>query len=97
MKGVTYHEDWSSGCQGSSSTKAMDILAGTQWGEVYAEMTKHDVNLIGGNALTVGAAGGCPLAACHGTNSPLYGLTADNILEMDVVTADGTLLTVNEC
>ena len=29
--------------------------------------------------------------------APLYGLTADNILEIDVVTANGTLLTVNEC
>ena len=53
--------------------------------------------VVGGASLTVGAAGGCPLAACHGAMAPLYGLTADNILEMDVVTADGTLHTVNEC
>ena len=60
-------------------------------------MTKRGVVVLGGNALTVGAAGGFALAGGHGTMSPQFGLAVDNMLEIDVVVADGTLLTTNEC
>jgi hypothetical protein len=75
----------------------MEVLGGNQWDEVYREMTKQGVLVVGGNALTVGAAGGYSLGGGHGSMSPLFGLTVDNILEIDVVTADGALLTANEC
>ena len=97
MKGVTYDDNWQSDCIGSEPTKAMEVLGGDQWGDVYDEMTKRDVLVVGGNALTVGASGGYSLAGGHGAMSPMYGLTVDNILEVDVVIADGTLLTANEC
>ena len=77
--------------------KAMEVLGGNQWKEVYEEMTKQGVLVVGGSCLSVGAAGGCPLGGCHSSMAPLYGLTVDNILEIDIVTADGTLLTANEC
>jgi FAD/FMN-containing dehydrogenase len=60
-------------------------------------MTKQGVVVVGGAALTVGAAGGYSLSGGHGALSPMYGLAVDNILEVDVVIADGTLLTANEC
>ena len=97
MKDVTYFESWKPDCSQSEPTRAMEVLAGNQWGEVYTEMTKQGVIVVGGNALTVGAAGGYSQSGGHGAMSPKYGLAVDNILEVDVVIADGTLLTANEC
>ena len=44
----------------------------------------------------MGAAGGY-IGGGHSPISPIYGLAIDNMLEIDVVTADGNLLTANEC
>jgi len=43
----------------------MEVLGGNQWKEIYDEMTKQGVVVVGGGSLTVGAAGGCPLGGCH--------------------------------
>ena len=75
----------------------MEVLGGNQWTEVYEEMTKQGVIVVGGGCPTVGASGGYPLSGGHSVLSPLYGLAVDNILEVDVIIADGTLLTANEC
>ena len=50
MKGVTYFDDWNSGCDGAQLTKAMEVLGGDQWEEVYAEAMIHGVDVVGGNA-----------------------------------------------
>lgn len=57
------------------------------WGEVYAEVLKHNLTVIGGSELNVGI-GGLIIAGGHGPVSAYYGLPADNVLEMEVVTAD---------
>ena len=75
----------------------MEVLGGDQWSDVYSLMTELGVVVVGGAAQTVGAAGGYSQAAGHGALSPRYGLTVDNILEIDVVVADGRLLTANKC
>lgn len=97
MKGVTYIDNWQSDCSDSEPRKAMEVLGGDQWFDVYSEATKHGVVVVGGNALTVGAAGGYSLGGGHSALSPMFGLAVDNILEVDVVIADGTLLTANKC
>lgn len=97
MKGVTYFDDWNSGCEGAESSKAMEVLGGNQWLEVYEECTAQGVDVVGGNAISVGAAGGYSLGGGHGQLGALYGLAVDNMLEVDVVIADGTLLTANAC
>ena len=53
--------------------------------------------VVGGYAQTVGASGGYVQGGGHGSMGPKYGLAVDNVLEFDVVTADGSLLTVNSC
>ena len=60
-------------------------------------MTKQGVLVVGGNALSVGAAGGYVMGGGHSVNSPMYGLVVDNVLEFDIVIANGTLLTANAC
>ena len=97
MKDVTYMESWTSTCAESEPQKAMQSLGGDQWTEIYTLMTKENVVVVGGNAQTVGASGGYFLGGGHSANSPLHGLAVDNLLEADIVIADGTLLTVNAC
>ena len=60
-------------------------------------MTNQNIIIVGGSRFSVGAAGGYPQGGGHSSHSPLYGLAVDNILEIDVVTADGKLLTANKC
>ena len=74
----------------------MQVLGGEQWGDVYAAAKANNVDVAGGYSLTVGAAGGY-LGGGHSPLSPMHGLAVDNLLEIDVVTPDGNLLTANEC
>ena len=53
--------------------------------------------VVGGEALTVGTSGGYLLGGGHGTLGPIYGLSVDNLLEADIVIADGRRLTLNMC
>ena len=73
----------------------MVALGGDQWVSVYREADRQNVNVVGGNAQSVGAAGGYALGGGHSTMSPAYGLAVDNILEVDIVLADGSLVTAN--
>jgi hypothetical protein len=70
MKGVTYFDSWKPDCSESEQTKAMEVLGGNQWFEVYSEMDKQGVVVVGGAALTVGAAGGYSQGGGHGALSP---------------------------
>ena len=99
LKNVTYIEDWMpSECETPEPPrKVMEVLGGNQWGEVYELMTEKEVVVVGGGALTVGAAGGYLQGGGHSANSPKLGLAVDNLLEADIVIADGTLLTINKC
>ena len=49
--------------------------------------------MLGGTCPTVGIAGGYTQGGGHSALSSLYGLSADNVLEWEVVTANGTQLT----
>lgn len=73
----------------------MQALGGDQWVSVYREADRQNVNIVGGNAQSVGAAGGYALGGGHSSMSPAYGLAVDNILEVDIVLADGSLVTAN--
>ena len=96
MKEVTYFEDFNpKGCE--SAGRAMQVLGGDQWVDVYAEADRQNVNIVGGNAQSVGASGGYSLGGGHSSMSPAYGLAVDNILEVDIVLADGSLVTANKC
>ena len=99
LKNATYIEDWTpTECdQGEPPRKAVQALGGDQWKDVYAVATQNEVVVVGGNAQSVGAAGGYLQGGGHGALSPRYGLAVDNLLEADIVIADGTLLTVNKC
>jgi FAD/FMN-containing dehydrogenase len=62
--------------------------------EIYSEAAKNKVTVVGGAGLTVGI-GGWITGGGHSPISSKFGLGADRVLEMEVVTADGELRTVN--
>lgn len=77
---------------GSASLK---ISAGERFRDIYAFAAEHNITVVGGADQSVGIGGWL----AYGGHSPLsgrYGLGVDQVLEMEVVTADGALRTVNE-
>lgn len=94
-KSVTVHESFAT-CD-SSVTPAVTVAGGISWGEVYDVLNSTNYIVIGGMALTISATGGYVQGGGHGALSPSFGLAVDNVLEIEVVTADAQLRLVNEC
>ncbi|PWY96635.1 FAD binding domain protein [Aspergillus sclerotioniger CBS 115572] len=75
---------------------AIKVGAGVQFFEAMAAAHKQDFVLVGGNCQSVGYAGGYTQGGGHGQLASKFGLAADQVLEWEVVTADGELLTASE-
>jgi hypothetical protein len=69
--------------------------AGVEVLEAYEFADSHGYVAVGGNCPTVGLAGGYIQGGGHGPLSSKFGLAADQALEFEVVTANGTLLTAS--
>jgi FAD/FMN-containing dehydrogenase len=69
--------------------------AGLTWGEFDAATQEHNLAVTGGRFSTTGIAG-LTLGSGSGWLERKCGLTADNLLSVDVVTADGQQLTASE-
>ena len=74
---------------------SVKIAAGTQMRELYSIVTQNNLTVVGGADLNVGI-GGWVTGAGHSPLSSKFGLGADQVLEMEIVTANGTFLTINE-
>ena len=70
------------------------IGAGTQLVDVYDQLSQTGLLLPAGSCPSVGIAG-LTLGGGIGVVGRKYGLTCDNLLSLDTVTADGRLLTAN--
>jgi hypothetical protein len=77
------------------SGPAVKIGAGVQSSHVAEVITKHGLRVVGGLCPSVGLAGGYSQNGGYGQLSSLYGLAADNILELEVVTTDHKHLVVS--
>jgi hypothetical protein len=86
------------GCEGQVPPRpAVSVAAGAIWEHVYNEaMVKAGRYVQGGSALTVGVAG-LVLGGGFGSLSKAFGLAAANLLEAEVVTADGDTRVANAC
>jgi FAD/FMN-containing dehydrogenase len=63
---------------------------------IYRLAGQHGMAVVGGGSSTVGA-GGYFTGGGHSALSTFYSLAADQVLEVEIVTADGQILTANEC
>ncbi|OTB06057.1 hypothetical protein M426DRAFT_72414 [Hypoxylon sp. CI-4A] len=82
--------------QGSYYGPAFKLGTGVQAYEAYEAARDNGVTIVGGEGRTVGVMGGFLLGGGHSPLSSLYGLAADQVLSMEVVTADGRFVTASE-
>lgn len=74
---------------------AFKLGAGVQVYEANKLAKQHNVTLVGGEGATVGFIGGYVQGGGHSPLTSKYGIAADHVLEIQVVTADGKLVTAN--
>ncbi|KAJ5248565.1 FAD/FMN-containing dehydrogenase, partial [Penicillium chermesinum] len=77
----------------SYSGKAVKLGAGVQVSESNAAAHAKGLTIVGGNARSVGISGGYSQGGGHGQLVSQYGLAADQVLEWEVVTGTGDLVT----
>lgn len=68
---------------------AIKVGAGVTGGEALLYASKYGYRLVSGDCPTVGYAGGYSSGGGHSLLNSVHGLAADNVLEWEVVTADG--------
>ncbi|WP_426269885.1 FAD-dependent oxidoreductase [Dyella kyungheensis] len=84
------------GCEGPAR-QAVTVEAGAMWVDAYnAVTTKAGRYVQGGGCMTVGVAG-LVQSGGFGSFSKRFGTASGNLLEAEVVTADGKVHTVNAC
>lgn len=78
----------------NGAVASVKLHAGMVWGDVYKQVAKYNLTVIGGADPHVGM-GGWMQGGGHGPLSSLFGLGADQVLEMEVVTPDGKYRIIN--
>ena len=95
IRGLQYHESFQPHGSRLLYDNAMTIAAGHQMHEIYAATSQHGRVIVGGMDPNVGI-GGYITGGGHSPLSAQYGLAADQVLEMQIVTPKGELVTANE-
>lgn len=97
MDAIQLHEAFTpDGCT-DAPVHAVTVEAGCMWIDVYAAVTGRAGRYVqGGGCATVGVAG-LVQGGGFGSFSKRYGLAASSLLQAEIVTADGTIRTVNAC
>ncbi|KAF9880572.1 FAD binding domain protein [Colletotrichum karsti] len=75
----------------SADKMVASIQPGNIWGEVFAELTKSDVTVVGGRLYNIGV-GGLTTGGGISYFSNLYGWACDNVESFDVVIASGAIV-----
>ncbi|KAI0965734.1 hypothetical protein F4678DRAFT_467282 [Xylaria arbuscula] len=84
------------GCHFTINSSAVTVGGGTPVGAIYDELDKINQTIVGGTSKSV-SVGGYLTGGGHSILAPRYGLGADNVLELEVVTPMGDIMTANEC
>lgn len=97
LRDVKTHDSFHpSRCKATIEGTAVTVGAGMQMWDLYNKLDTLGQTLVGGGGKTV-SVGGYATGAGHSLLSARYGLAADNVLEMEVVTPKGELVIANEC
>ena len=78
-----------------AAVPALEVSAGNTWLQAYQAATAAGLYVQGGGCTTVGACGGFTQGGGFGSYSKRFGSGAGNVLQLEVITADGNLRTVN--
>ncbi|KAJ4362423.1 hypothetical protein N0V83_010516 [Neocucurbitaria cava] len=97
MKETKYHKTFQpQGCK-TRYKNIGEVSAGIQGQEAWKFFEPLGMLVTVGAVGSVGIAGGFGQGGGHGPLGPAYGLMVDQAVEFEVVTADGTKRTINEC
>ncbi|CAG8920191.1 unnamed protein product [Penicillium salamii] len=97
MKDIKVHQFFkASNCSSQEGHQAVTIGAGVQDGELLDQLASRNLTTVTGTSSDVGVVGWAT-GGGHGVLTGVYGMGADNIIEAEIVTPDGHLLTVNKC
>ncbi|KAI0848995.1 putative oxidoreductase [Daldinia vernicosa] len=97
LKGIQYHPDFVAQGVNTSLGPAVTVGAGVMHWELYERGSRDGYITVGGECPTVGAIGG--FLQGGGVSSFLSharGLAVDNVLEFQIVLANGSLVTAND-
>ncbi|KAL2860985.1 isoamyl alcohol oxidase [Aspergillus lucknowensis] len=95
-KGITYQPTFKPS-KGTSDWNgaAFTVAGGYVWDEVYKEAFARDLVVVGGGDPTVGVIGGYIQGGGHSPATHDFGLASDQILEADIILADGSIVTAS--
>ncbi|KAK7408473.1 hypothetical protein QQX98_009340 [Neonectria punicea] len=83
------------GCDTSIPGNAVTVGVGAQMYDIYSATDAFNETIVGGGGKSVGI-GGYVTGGGHSILAPRFGLAADQVLQMEMVTPAGKILTVNE-
>lgn len=97
MNDITYHKDEYKLTDSDTVIEgdAVTCGGGTDMYSLYKATHDYGATVVGGMAKSV-SVGGYVTGGGHSQLGPDYGLAADQVLEIEVVTPQGKVLTVNE-
>ncbi|KAI0402028.1 cytochrome P450 [Xylaria palmicola] len=95
LKGMEFHRAFRPKGTRTKPVMAVTVGSGINANEATVFAGKHGVTLLTGASGTVTVAGGWSMFGGHSVLSPKYGLGADRILEINIVTPDGEVRTCN--
>lgn len=96
--GIRFHESFQNSPEGGDEAwngPAVTIGGGYTWADVNALAAARKIVVVGGGTPTVGCVGGYMQGGGHSFATHNYGLAADNVLQAQVVLADGRLVTAS--
>ncbi len=97
MRGLEFHNGFEPrGCAFSIDGYAITAAAGTQMLELNEQAHLRNLTIVSAGGGTVGV-GGYLTGGGHAAFSSIYGLSTDQVLEMEIVTPGGEILMINEC
>lgn len=96
LRGLQWYGGFSAQGCGANAVPAITAAAGHRMFEIYDAAAVHNSMIVGGEDPDVGL-GGYLTGGGHSLISGHYGLAADNILEFEVVTPAGDVVTLNQC